>query len=110
VAENVYFQSPIPAPAQPDSAPAAPSVGLTLIKAVLQPYIKAGLLDENLMPLVKTKGEKGMLAHHIAQRLNLKIYWPLFAEIWDEKYLRTYYNSYISTKKSSVFLKKLNML
>lgn len=88
------------------AAPTPPSGGLTA--ELLQPYIAAGLLDENLQPPKwMSLGEMAVLAHDIAERFEMSNFYPIFEKMWGVNRLASYYSTYLKRKKSVDFLRQL---
>ena len=44
-----------------------------------------------------------MIAHNIANRLNMEHFWPQFEQMWDTKHLGSAYSRFLTTKKYIAF-------
>lgn len=82
-----------------------------LTAEILRPYIDAGLLTEDLKPADGlSRGEVAVLAHDIAERLNMQRFWPVFEQKWGLRYLSSDFNRFTKTQKFVTFQKRLNNL
>lgn len=77
-----------------------------------QKLVKSGMLTDEWQPLSLSLAEKGMLASFLAEKLEIKNLWQVFAPLWGVKpdSLRRAWNKALDQNKSADFMKKLNMI
>lgn len=95
--------------AEEESAPGEQPVRGMLSQVALRPYMVAGMLTEELQPEAwMSNGEKALLAHDIAERLELRNFWKIFEDLWGIKYLRTYYTRFCNSPKAEEMIFRLH--
>lgn len=93
-----------PATAEHEAAP-------LLTKEMLRGYIKAGLLGEDLKPTKDISNmAASLIAHDIAERVHMKIFWPYFEEFWQIKNLRSYYSKAMTSPKYVAIRQRLHSI
>lgn len=77
----------------------------------LEPYIRAGLVTDDLMPAKHlSSGEVAMLAHDIAKRLQIQKFWTYFSEKWGNNCNSSTYCKFQKNDKAAAFMKELSKL
>ena len=70
------------------------------------------MLTDDWQPIALSLAEKGMLASFLAEKLDIKNLWQVFAPLWGVKpdSLRRAWNKALDQNKSADFMKKLNQI
>ena len=81
-------------------------------EVILQKLVKSDMLTDEWQPISLSLAEKGMLASFLAEKLEIKNLWQVFAPLWGVKpeSLRRAWNKALDQNKSADFMKKLNMI
>ena len=81
-------------------------------EVILQKLVKSEMLTDEWQPISLSLAEKGMLASFLAEKLEIKNLWQVFAPLWGVKpeSLRRAWNKALDQNKSAAFMKKLNMI
>ena len=90
-----------------------PSVLQTSEAEILhQKLVESGMLTDDWQPIALSLAEKGMLASCLAEKLDIKNLWQIFAPLWGVKpdSLRRAWNKALDQNKSADFMKKLNRI